>query len=118
MRYKLKYSPDAGDKLKEIRAQVTESYGKEVAAKTVSKIMKEIKGLTNNLQKGPSVEVLLGRPTPYRVLHVGQNYVFYRIESAAIYVTDIYNEWEDFLRRMFHISLRTQDSIDYWGEKK
>jgi len=116
LRYKLKYSPDASDKLNEIKAQVTESYGKEVAVKSVSKIMKEIKGLTNNPQKGPSVEALLGIPTPYRFLHVGQNYVFYRIESATIYVTDIYNEREDFLRRMFHINLRTQDSIDYWGE--
>ena len=116
MKYKLKYSPDAGDKLREIKAQVAESYGKEVAAKTVSKIMKEIKGLINSPQKGPSVEALLGIPTPYRVLHVGQNYVFYRIANDTIFVTDIYNEREDFLGRMFHISLRTQDSIDYWGE--
>lgn len=29
---------------------------------------------------------------------------------------DIYNEREDFLWRMFRVDLRTQDSIDFWGE--
>lgn len=116
MKYKLKYSPDASDKLRELNKQITANYGKPVAAKTVSKIMGEIRDLQNNPEKGPSVEAILGIPTPYRFLHVEQNYAFYRIENGTIYVTDIYNEREDFMWRMFHINLRTQDSIDFWGE--
>ena len=46
----------------------------------------------------------------------GYNYVFYRIEEGIIYVTDIYNEREDFMWDMFGIRLRTDESIDYWGE--
>ena len=116
MKYKLKYSPDASDKLKEIKKQITASYGKESATKIVSKIMGEIKDLTTYPEKGASVESVLGIPTPYRFLHVEKNYAFYRIEDNTIFVTDIYNEREDFLWRMFGISLRTQESIDFWGE--
>ncbi len=116
MKYKLKYSPDASDKLRELNKQITANYGKPVATKIVSKIMGEIRDLQNNPEKGPSVEAMLGISTPYRFLHVEQNYAFYRIENGTIYVTDIYNEREDFMRRMFRVNLRTQDSIDFWGE--
>lgn len=44
------------------------------------------------------------------------NYVFYRLEEDKVFVTDIYNEREDFMWRMFRVNLRTQDSIDFWGE--
>jgi len=116
LKYKLKYSPDASDKLRELNKQIAANYGKPVATKIVSKIMGEIRDLQNNPEKGPSVEAMLGIPTPYRFLHVEKNYAFYRIENGTIYVTDIYNEREDFMWRMFHVNLRTQDSIDFWGE--
>lgn len=116
MKYKLKYSPDASDKLKEIKRKIVASYGIEVATKVVSKMIRDIRDLQDNPKKGPSVEVILGIPTPYRFLHVEKNYIFYRIETDIIYVTDIYNEREDFLWKMFGVSLRTQDSIDFWGE--
>ena len=116
MKYKLKYSPDASDKLKELKKQISASYGSDVATKIVSKIMREIRDLQDNPEKGPSVESMLGIPTPYRFLHVEKNYAFYRIETDTIYVTDIYNEREDFLWRMFRVNLRSQDSIDFWGE--
>ena len=79
MKYKLKYSPDASDKLRELNKQITANYGKPVATKIVSKIMGEIRDLQNNPEKGPSVEAMLGISTPYRFLHVEQNYAFYRI---------------------------------------
>lgn len=116
MKYKLKYSPDASDKLRKLNEQITGSNGKPVATRIVSKIMGEIRGLQNNPEKGPSVEALLGIPTSYRFLHAEHNYAFYRMENDTVYVTDIYNEREDFMWEMFRVNLRTQDSIDFWGE--
>ena len=78
--------------------------------------MSEIKGLQENPKKGPSVEAMLGISTPYRFLHVEQNYAFYRLENDTVFVTDIYSEREDFMWRMFRVNLRTQNSIDFWGE--
>lgn len=116
MKFKLKYSPDARDKLREINKQIMNYNSKDVATKVVSGIMKDIRGLQDNPEKGASVEALLGIHTPYRFLHVEHNYVFYRVEKNIIYVTDIYNEREDFMWRMFRINLRTYDSISFWGE--
>ena len=116
MKYKLKYSPDASDKLRKLNRQITDSNGKQVATRIVSKIMGEIRGLQNNPEKGPSVEALLGIPTSYRFLYIEHNYAFYRIENDTVYVTDIYNEREDFMWEMFRVNLRTQKSIDFWGE--
>lgn len=116
MKYKLKYSPDASDKLRKLNKQIAVSNGKPVATRIVSKIMGEIRSLQNNPEKGPSVEALLGIPTSYRFLYVEHNYAFYRIENDTVYVTDIYNEREDFMWEMFRVNLRTQDSIDFWGE--
>lgn len=116
MKYKIKYSPDASDKLRKLNRQITGSNGKQVATTIVSKIMREIHGLQNNPEKGPSVEALLGIPTSYRLLHVERNYAFYRIENDTVYVTDIYNKRENFMWEMFRVNLRTQDSIDFWRE--
>lgn len=80
----------------------------------LSQIMRDIEDLRSNPNKGPSVEALLGIPTPYRFLHIRYNYVFYRVEENTIFVTDIYNEREDFMQRLFGIPIRTQESIDYW----
>lgn len=116
MKYKLKYSPDSRDKLKELSRRITNSNGKAVSVKVVGAIMSDIRGLQDNPQKGLSVEAMLGIPTTYRFLHVKQNYVFYRMEQDTVYIADIYNEREDFMWRMFRVNLRTQDSIDFWGE--
>ena len=59
---------------------------------------------------------MIGISSPYFFLHVEHNYVFYRIDRNVIYIVDIYNEREDFMWKMFGIRLRTQESIDYWGE--
>ena len=37
-------------------------------------------------------------------------------ENDTVYVTDIYNEREDFMWEMFRVNLRTHESIDFWGE--
>lgn len=116
MRYRLKYSQDARDKLRELKKEITTRNGEQVAIKVLSKIANAIRGLQDNPMKGSSVEALIGIPTPYRFLHIGHNYAFYRLEEGTVFVTDIFDEREDFMWRMFSVNLRTQDSIDFWGE--
>jgi hypothetical protein len=105
---KIRYSPDAREKLRRIK--------KEYGVKIVGVITKGINGLADNPRKCPSIESVLGIPSPYHFLRICSNYVFYRIDNDIIYITDIYNEKEDFMWKMFGIRLRTQESIDYWGE--
>ncbi len=107
---KVLYSPEAVERLGEIK----KNWGK----KTYQSIRNAVSGLENGPENGASVEAYLGIPNPYRMLHLAQHYVFYRIdvESEIIRITHIFNEREEFLQTLFGISLRTQESIDYWGE--
>lgn len=105
---KIRYSPDAADRLREIKTL----FGKEKA----KRIITAINGLTDNPYKCPSIENMLGIESPYYFLHIEQNYVFYKADHEAVYITHIFNEREDFMWKLFGIRLRTQESIDYWGE--
>ena len=116
MKCKLKYSPDAVDKLKAIQTELTAFYGQAVTKRVLTKITGDIRKLQENPELGASVEAKLGILTPYRFLYTEQNYVFYRIENDTVYVTDIYHERENFMGRLLRVSLRTWESIDFWGE--
>lgn len=105
---KIKITPDARDRLKDIKSR----YGKT----TAKKITEYTKGLTLNPRKGASVSKMLDIESPYHFLHISQYYIFYRFDEEIIYITDIYHEKENFLQRMFGINLRTDESIDHWGE--
>ena len=65
---------------------------------------------------GASAASVLGIPSEYRFLHIGQNYVFYKVKDDAVLVVQIYNEQENFMQKLFGIELRTQESIEFWGE--
>ena len=56
MKYKLKYSPDASDKLREIKKQIAATYGNQVATKILSKITSDIRGL----QEKPGIVLISG----------------------------------------------------------
>ena len=105
---KIKYSPDAREQLKQIK--------RISGDRSAGKILKAINRLADNPWMCPTIEKMLGVPSPYHFLHVEQNYVFYRVNKENVFVTAIYNEREDFMWKMFGIRLRTQESKDYWGE--
>lgn len=77
---------------------------------------KAFRDLQQFATKGPSVENLIGIPCDYRMLYVQHNYAFYRIEGDVVRITDIFNEREDFMWKLFGIKTTTQETKDYWGE--
>ena len=113
---KLQYSPDALEKLHEIKQDITARYGAEKAKAVIREMTKAFRDLQQFENKGPSVENLIGIPCDYRMLYVQHNYAFYRIEGNVVRITDIYNEREDFMWKLFGIQTTTQESEDYWGK--
>lgn len=78
--------------------------------------VKSIRELENFGDKDPSIEKSSGIPTDYRYLYVQHNYVFYRIDGNNVWVTDIYNEKEDFMWKLFGIKTTEKETDDYWNE--
>lgn len=113
---KIKYTPDAADKLRSIKSAVSARYGSQKAKEIIEKIIGAIRGLVDNEQKGPSVENMFGEMSDYRYIFVSKNYVFYSIEDDCIKIINIYNEKEDFMWLLFGIDTTLQETIDYWNE--
>lgn len=105
---RIKYSPEARDKLCQMK--------KEEGIKRVSLIMKGIRNLSDYPRQCPTIERVLGIPSSYYFLHIEYTYIFYRVENNTIYITALYSERENFMQKMFGISLRTSESLEFWGE--
>lgn len=111
---RIKYTPDAADKLRAINRDILLQYGSHKAI--MRSITGAIRGLTDHEEIGPSVEEMFGVACDYRYLFVSRNYVFYRIEKDCIRIINIYHEREDFMWLLFGIDTTPQETIDYWGE--
>ena len=111
---KIKYTPDAADKLRELKKTISLQYGEDKAKDVIKKITDAIRGLCDNEKKGPEVARMLDVDTDYRYLVVSKNYVFYRIEDKYIRIINLYHEREDFMWQLFGIDTTLQETIDYW----
>ncbi|MCM1252193.1 MAG: type II toxin-antitoxin system RelE/ParE family toxin [Clostridium sp.] len=113
---KLKYSPDAREKLKQIKQYVEQKFGTDTAGKVISELTKSFRDLPQFENKGISVESVLGIPCDYRMLYIQHNYVFYQIEPDVIKIIDIYSEKEDFMWKLFGIKTITEETENYWED--
>ncbi|MGN0155288.1 MAG: type II toxin-antitoxin system RelE/ParE family toxin [Lachnospiraceae bacterium] len=113
---KIKYTPDAADKLRELKNAITQQYGVNKAKEIVKTITYAIRDLRNNEKRGLEVSQMFDVVTDYRYLFVSKNYVFYRIEDEYIRVINLYHEKEDFMWHLFGIDTTPQETIDYWNE--
>ena len=113
---KIKYTPDAAEKLREINRSISLQYGRKKAKDIVGNITATIRGLAENENMGPSVEMIFGLDSDYRYLYISKNYVFYSVENDSIRIINIYNEKEDFMWLLFGVDTTSQETMDYWGE--
>lgn len=113
---KIKYTPDAADKLREIKRAISQEYSSDVAKKIVKSITDAIRGLCDYEEKGQEVSKIFNVVTDYRYLFVSKNYVFYRIEAKYIRIINLYHEKENFMWQLFGVNTTPQETIDYWDE--
>ena len=113
---KIKYTPDAADKLRAIKIAISKEYGSDSAKKIVKSITDAIRGLCDFEEKGTEVSKMFDVASDYRYIFVSKNYVFYRIEEKYICIVNLYHEKEDFMWQLFGINTTSQETIDYWNE--
>jgi len=113
---KIKYTPDAADKLRALKMAISQEYGSDSAKKIVKSITDAIRGLCDYEEKGPEVSKMFDIVSDYRYIFVSENYVFYRIEEKYIRIINLYHKKEDFMLRLFEVDTTPQETIDYWNE--
>ncbi|WP_026492976.1 MULTISPECIES: hypothetical protein [unclassified Butyrivibrio] len=113
---KIEYSKVVQRKLKALKEELTEKYGGETSVDTMTKIMRDIHHLSDNDRIGIQISQMYDVDTDYWYLFTSHNYFIYRTEKTSVVIVNMFNEKEDFMLKLFGISGRTQESIDYWGE--
>ncbi len=116
MKYKLEYSQIVRKKLKLLKLFLTEQFGEEVAVSSVKKITDKARSLQDNPSTGCNLGEKFEIETDFCSIYVNHNHLFYYIEDDVIIIAEMFDEREDFMYKLFGISGRTQESIDYWGE--
>ena len=100
---KIKYTPDAADKLRALKSEISQEYGSDSAKKIVKSITDAIRGLCDYEEKGPEVSKMFDVVSDYRYIFVSGNYVFNRIEDKYIRIINLYHEKEDFMWKLFRV---------------
>ena len=116
MKYKLEYSQIVRRKLKSLKLYLSEQYGEDLAKAAVKKITDRARDLQENPDIGVDLSAKYEIDTDFRELFVNHNHLFYYKDKDTIIVAEMFGEKEDFMYKLFGISGRTQESIDYWGE--
>ena len=81
---KIKYTPDAADKLQALKKAISQEYGTDKAKKIVKTITDAIRGLCDYEEEGSEVSRMFDVVTDYRYLFISKTYVFYRIEQETM----------------------------------
>lgn len=113
---KIKYTPDAADKLRALKIAISQEYGSDYAKIIVKSITDAIRGICDYEEKGPEVSKMFDVVSDYRYIFVSRNYVFYRIEEKYIRIINLYHEKEDFMWQLFGVDTTPQETINYWKE--
>ena len=100
--YKISFSPEAVDDLKEIKQYIKDELCNEQAAKnTVAKILKKIKLLSDFPESGSNLSAIIGFDTDYRYL-VCDNYIaFYRIEDKNVLIVRVLYGRRNYMQILF-----------------
>lgn len=113
---KLEYSDLVKRKMIKLKKWLTEHYDLDTAKSILSEMMADADRLKEYEKSGTNIAETYGIETDYWYLFTHQHYLLYRFEPGKVTVVQMFNEKEDFMMKLFGISGRTQESIDYWGE--
>jgi plasmid stabilization system protein ParE len=113
---KLEFSPLVKTKLKILKGWLTEHYGEEKAKKVLTEMASDVEILIDHERTGTNIAETYKVDTNYWYLFTHQHYLVYRIDPQKVIIVQMFHEREDFMMKLFGVSGRTQESIDYWGE--
>ena len=98
----IKFSPEALDDLRGIKAYIAEELCSEQAAvNTISKITERVRTLSQFPESGAPLSSVIGFDTDYRFLVCGNYLAFYRYERSTAYVVRVLYSGRDYIRILF-----------------
>lgn len=99
-----------------LKKELVAEYGEQKTKEILTAIADRVEMPGQYEESGVDIARIYDSDNGYRYLFTNHNYFIYRIEDKRVIVVQMFNEREDFMMKLFGISGRTQESIDYWGE--
>lgn len=103
-------------KLKAIEKRLCKEFGEGVAKRKLKYIIDALDNLTFSSNPGESMEYRYGVKTHYRYIIILSNIFIIDIKNDELFIIQVFDEKEDFIDKMYNISMRSRESIKYWGE--
>ena len=113
---KLEYSPLVKKKMLALKEWLCEHFDTDTAKKILTGMTEDADRLKEHEKSGICISEMYDLETEYWYLFTHQHYLIYRVAPGKVTVVQMFHEREDFMMKLFGISGRTQESIDYWGE--
>ena len=113
---KIKISQLARKRMVSLRKSLRERFGESVSKKALVELADAMESLGRFPEKGIDISKMYDLETDYHYIVVSHNYVIYRFDDKEVVILRLFDEREDFMNKLFGISGRPQESIDYWGE--
>lgn len=115
-RNQIEFSKVVRDKLKKLKKDLMAEYGNDKTELILKEMMKDIDVLEEYEKSGTNISEMYDVETEYWYVFTHHNYFIYRLENSKVIIVQMFHEKEDFMMKLFGISGRTQESIDFWGE--
>lgn len=103
MIYEVEFSQIVRQKMKILKMYLNEQFGAETAQKILKQIMESARNLAVYPQQGIRISSLFDVDTDFRCLYVKHNYLFYYIDDNKVIVSEMFDEREDFMFKLFGI---------------
>ena len=113
---KLEYSPIVRKKLIKLKEYLSTEYNKNTARDVLRGITEDADNLKTFENSGVDISKMYSIETDYRYIFTHHHYLIYRYDEKKIVIVQMFHEREDFMKMLFGVSGRSDDSIEYWGE--
>ncbi len=114
---KIDLTPEALHDLELLKDYLDREFGTRKEQQILRAIFADLKRLSDYPETDIHLFERFGIMTDYKCIYTHQNYAFYRLEGDCIKVIRILDHRRDFLHVLFGISMRSDESIDYWGDE-
>ena len=99
-----------------LKEYLLERFDEKAANKAMMSLVNVMDSLGLFPEKGVSISNIYNLDTDYYYLFSTHNYLVYRFDEKTVTILQMFDERQDFMKTLFGVSGRTQESIDYWGE--
>lgn len=107
---KISFTPEALEDMNDIKAYITnELCSEKSAVKTVEKILKNIRRLSDFPESGAPLSSIINIEVPYRFLVCGNHIAFYKIEGDDIHIIRVLYGRRNFMQILFGTSFEEEE---------